>query len=366
MAAEDAEPLPPLYARWALELLDEPIPREARATCETCPMCAPPAQTPDFKRVFFDPAIKCCTYLPTLYNFLAGRVLADDDPAAAAGRQTVQKRIAAGLGVSPLGLMAWPTYSLAYGAAEGAFGRAHALKCPHLLQDSGRCGVWRHRESTCATWFCKHVRGRVAFDFWRDGLHRFLTAVEIDLARWCVLEVGVSEAVLRESADSDAWDGRAEPLDAAGLDHRIDEAAYQRLWGAWRERESDFYRRCAELVSPLSLAEVLAICGPEVRAQARLTRDAFAKLMRQEVPAALEVGAFRVVERLQGATRLVTYSEYDPVDAPDAILSVLPSFDGRPTDEVLSALAEERGIQMSPDLVRKLVDFDILTEPAKR
>jgi hypothetical protein len=181
-----------------------------------------------------------------------------------------------------------------------------------------------------------------------------------------MLEVGVSEEVLRESADSGAWEGQAEPLDAAGLDHRVDEAAYERLWGAWCRRESDFYQRCAELVSPLSLAEVLAICGPDARAQALLTRHAFAKLTRHDVPTALEVGAFRVVERLHGATRLVSYSEYDPIDAPDAIMSVLPAFDGRPTVEALAAIADERGIQLTPDLVRKLVDFGILTEPAKR
>jgi hypothetical protein len=43
-----------------------------------------------------------------------------------------------------------------------------------------------------------------------------------------------------------------------------------------------------------------------------------------------------------------------------ALLDVLPSFDGRPTEEVLSAIATERNIHNQQGLVRKLVDFKIL------
>ena len=73
------EPLPHLYARWTAELLAGPIPREERATCENCAMCAPPGEEDDPQSHVFDPATKCCTYVPDLPNFLVGRILSPDD-----------------------------------------------------------------------------------------------------------------------------------------------------------------------------------------------------------------------------------------------------------------------------------------------
>ena len=181
----DSEKLPPLYAKWVEELLGGAIPREERASCNNCAM--QPGPKPAYmasKQRFFDPVIKCCTYLPTLYNFLVGRILADTAPDAAQGRATVERRIADGVGVTPLGRMQTPAFGVLYKQSRMSFGKSQTLKCPHYISESGHCGVWRHRESTCATWFCKHVRGGVAYDFWRDdGLHGLLQAVEIDLAR---------------------------------------------------------------------------------------------------------------------------------------------------------------------------------------
>jgi hypothetical protein len=45
-------------------------------------------------------------------------------------------------------------------------------------------------------------------------------------------------------------------------------------------------------------------------------------------------------------------------------MELLPYFDGCPTEDVLAAIADERGIRLEPDLVRKLVDFMLLV-PAK-
>jgi hypothetical protein len=44
-------------------------------------------------------------------------------------------------------------------------------------------------------------------------------------------------------------------------------------------------------------------------------------------------------------------------------MELLPYFDGRPTEDVLAAIADERGIRLEPDLVRKLVDFMLLVPP---
>ncbi len=354
------EPLPPLYARWVSELLGGVIPREAQATCDACPMKGQPGEEPLDRLTFFDPVIKCCTYVPELYNFLVGRILADTDPQAQAGRATVEKRIADGVGVTPLGLMQSPVFSLLYQNSSDSFGRSRSLRCPHFLEDTGRCGVWRHRESTCATWFCKHVRGNVGYTFWRRGLHRLLQVVERDLSRWCVLELYGSDATLQNVVASAAWAGAADPVTGDSLDNRVSPKVYAEVWGEWRGREVEFYGRCADLVAPLCWSEVLAICGPEARACERVTRHAYERLTSEEVPQRLEVGAFQLVRVQRKVARVSSYSSYDPLDVPAAVMEVLPYFDDRPTDEALAAIEEERGLRLEPDLVRKLVDFGLL------
>ncbi|HET9234949.1 MAG TPA: hypothetical protein VFP10_12480, partial [Candidatus Eisenbacteria bacterium] len=70
--------LPPLYAAWMEKILPGKIPSENNATCDNCAMCAPEDQTPQSSGFFFDPHVKCCSYLPELYNFLVGGILADE------------------------------------------------------------------------------------------------------------------------------------------------------------------------------------------------------------------------------------------------------------------------------------------------
>jgi hypothetical protein len=41
-------------------------------------------------------------------------------------------------------------------------------------------------------------------------------------------------------------------------------------------------------------------------------------------------------------------------------MELLPYFDGRPTKDVLEAIAAERGIALDPALVRKMADFALL------
>jgi Fe-S-cluster containining protein len=184
-----SEPLPPLFAAWVAELLKGPIPKESRATCDDCAMCAHGEEQDGPQTDYFDPDVKCCSYVPVLHNFLVGRILLDDDPATVAGRSTVEKRIKEAVAVTPLGLGQAPVFSLLYENSNLAFGRSRNLRCPHYLEETGRCGIWRHRESTCATFFCRHVRGSVGYAFWQKSLHQLLMAVESDLARWSVLEL---------------------------------------------------------------------------------------------------------------------------------------------------------------------------------
>jgi hypothetical protein len=360
-----SEPLPPLYAGWLAELLSGPVPRQARASCDDCAMCAGAQESPDPRTNYFSPSIKCCTYVPNLHNFLAGRILSDDDPAALPGRITVEKRIKEGMAVTPLGLGRSPVFSTLYDNSANAFGRSRGshLRCPHYLEDGGRCGIWRNRESTCATWFCKHVRGKVGWTFWRESLHQLLSVVERDLARWCVLEHQFGDDALRYLAQTGAWTREPELITAEAMDNRAEEQSHARIWGEWRGREIDFFLRCADLVTRLSWNDVLAVSGPEAQAYARLTRQAYGRLTSDDIPPRLGAGEMQVVHIGPETTRLTTYSDFDPVDLPNVVVALLQFFEGRPTEEALDMIAGKTGIRLDRSLVRKLVDFGVLVPP---
>jgi hypothetical protein len=341
-------------------VLDGGIPVETKATCDSCAMLPPKDASVPRGDLYYSPVTKCCTFLPELANYLVGRILADDDPELAVGRATVERRIDAGVDVSPLGLGRSAKYSLLYNQGRRGFGQAKSMECPHHLPD-GRCGVWRHRESTCATWFCKFDRGAVGQRFW-DRLHDMLAGIEKKLSLWCLLEVGLDAPLLERlfSARRVAFASGASGLDAADLDGERDPAAYRAFWGDWVGRERELYRRCAELVDRLTWDDVLNIGGIELRLLATVTQSAHRELRSIEVPSRLRPRELRVVLGSSERVQLVTYNEADPLSAPRALIDVLHHFDGRLTDEVVAEIAAEHDLRLQPGLVRKLVDFDVL------
>ena len=130
--------LPTVQERWARHLLVAPPPAEQQATCDSCVMCSRgEPDRPEQGLVWFDDLTKCCTYLPSVWNFLAGGVLADASPQGADGRRSVRARMAAGGAVTPLGLGRSPRYTMLYLAGRDGFGRTQSMRCPHHL-DEGR------------------------------------------------------------------------------------------------------------------------------------------------------------------------------------------------------------------------------------
>jgi hypothetical protein len=340
-------------------LLGESIPPETRATCEDCAMCAPEG-TAEPNTLYFNPRVKCCTYQPRLPNYLVGRVLEDRDFAFSAGRATLERRIENGVGVTPLGLEMSAAYGLFYQHGSAGFGRAESMRCPHYLEEEGgRCGIWRHRNSICATWFCKYERGAVGLAFW-ERLRDLLMAVERDLAAWCVIESDLDQDALGVLFSIRRKPDERELMSAADLDGRPDLKLARKLWGNWLGRERDFYRECAGRVESLTWKDVLRIGGPVVAARARVARQAFEALLREEPPERLTAGPFQIVSTGHEGVRVVSYTGHDPLDLTPGVLEVLPYFDGRRTSEALGAIQRDLGIRVEKDLVRKLADFEIL------
>jgi hypothetical protein len=354
--------LPPLYAPWIADLLGGPLPAEPEATCEDCAMCGT-ARAPS--ELVFDPETKCCTYVPALPNFLVGRILGDGDPALAAGRASVERRIDARLGVTPLGLEQPPVHALLYKLGAAAFGRSRTLRCPHYLPEAGgACGIWRHRNGVCSTWFCKYGRGATGQRFWQ-ALDQLLATVERELSRWCLVRLDLDPALLGRLLPRGTDRGMAGPegLDAAAIDGRAEDAVYRAYWGAWHGRERDLYRESARLVAGLRWTDVVRLGGASVEAHARIVTAGYAGVLSETIPRHLVAGQLVTVATGRHHVRVSTYNSYDPLDLPRLLVDALAYFDGRPTAEALRRVRDELRVNLQPALVRRLVDFGVLISP---
>lgn len=348
-SAATTSSLPPLYTPWIEEVLGGSLPEERHATCSACAMCKPTnALAATASLAEFESDTKCCTYVPTLPNFLVGMALDNNDPAEYEGRASVERRIAEGLGVTPLGLQPSAQYVLVYKHASGKlFGRTSGLRCPHYLPEGGgQCGIWRYRNAVCATWFCKFERGWVGKHFW-DALLYLLTIVERQLGLWAAAELGEPHSTLGAAllpyyatvlkTEPDPWSER------------------------WSGRVTDFYRESARLVRPLSWTDVRGIGGPEVALLAGKLRAAFGTVQSREVPAYLRLGPVTQTHRLDGTCALTSYSSNDMLVLPTSLANVLSHFDGRrSTDAVCAELAEHAEILVDTGTLLRLVDFGVL------
>jgi len=353
--------LPPLYAGFMADLLTGPIPLESVATCSDCVMCVKPDGELPTSTYFFDRSVKCCVYMPELPNFLVGRILADPD---ATGHAGVRARIAAKVAVTPFGLGRPPSYDLVFRNSADTLGRSRSLRCPHYVDGGdddggGLCGIWKHRDAMCTTWFCRHVRGPVGAEFWRT-VRELLALVEGTLARRCALDLGVAPELLANFVAREGLGLPARVATAAAIDGRVEEAHYKGTWQTWEGREEEFYRACAERVAALRWADVTAIGGPEITILARVARNAHDRLLAETVPGRLKLGSFQIVHHRAGGVRVVTYSVLDAIDLPGTLLPHLPLFDGRPTEEILRELAERHDVGIDAGYLRQLCDWGVL------
>ena len=94
MSASLRSHLPEVYRSRLPAFFDRPPIVETRATCSDCAMCdkAGPAEAvAPVGGGFFRPEVKCCSYHPTLPNFLAGAALQDASSGGAEGRRGTGK-----------------------------------------------------------------------------------------------------------------------------------------------------------------------------------------------------------------------------------------------------------------------------------
>lgn len=338
MASSSNSDLPPLQAGWVSAFLPAEIPRETKAACGDCVMCPGKGAEPEDA---FAPETKCCTFVPVIPNFLAGRALAD--PELGEGRRSLEARIAAGTDVSPLGLGITDDEQERYRTlkAAGLFGKPGAgLRCPHYVdRDGGLCGIWKHRAAVCATWFCRHERGQAGREFWMSA-RRLLAKVEDSLSVWCVSRAGLEPAALAALFPEDR------PPDL------------ERAWGPWRGREAEFFIECAKRVDALPWDEVRRIGGASVEVLIQLVAENFRKLLDTALPAKITMGEYRMsmgTDRM----RLRGYMPSDWIDLPTGWLDFLLKLDVEDPRSTIERLSKS-GAPDAEAVLRRLLDLGIL------
>ncbi len=350
MVPADDSSFPELDRRWLAEAIAHPLPVEERATCDACVMLA--ADPPSELDVQFSPDTKCCTIVPFLESFRIGAILDSELP----GRDIIEARIDARGGVTPLGIGPSREQQAIDDRMRqaGRFGQDHHARCPYYLPDGGLCGVWHHRNSSCATYHCRFVRGRFGAGVWR-ALQNMLGAAERTLSRWCLLELDFDHDALAElfPPKSGAVPGtpRADPH-ADGV--------YARVWGSWLGRERELYRRAAALVAPLSWSDVLRIAGPDVALLARAANVALRLWQDDSLPDPLRARPHRAASAGLMSLRVRGYSSLDPADFPMQVVAALPLFDGRPTADARKAAEATFGTSLDDDTLRQLYELGVL------
>jgi hypothetical protein len=267
---------------------------EPRADCARCPMVAAPERPWSF-----DPATRCCTFHPSIANFLVGRLLACGGRAA----ELVRARLD-----DPDGLSAWgirPPAAARAALGEDGFGRDRGRRCPFYTAGELTCGIWAGRPATCRTWFCRHDDGLRGGQRW-SAVDRLLSQIESRVAR----------------------------LVANGRDPGAD-------WAA-------FYADCADRADRLTAAEL----APIAAAVAPLAGEV-ARLVDAPAPPParhLRPAVSRVVE-LGDRLALFGYSPFDPVVTTRAAYRLLAALDGD-TDRETALARSGASAELLDELVR--------------
>jgi len=191
-------------------------------------------------------------------------------------------------------------------------------------------------------------------------LKELLTAVEKELSLWCLGQLSFdasSIAKIRAYVDLPHEQRLADELIEGSQSERRRE-----LWGQWTGQEMTFYTECADLVATLSWSDVLEICGPRVRPLSDLVRQQRTDLEDRTVPPHLSMGLFQILDTQEDLYYLGTYSEFDAITVPQAVIPLLKAFDGRATDDVVSGLQPEQRALLDTATLGRLVDHGILQE----
>ena len=312
--------LPPLYHSWVDGFLPGPIPEETRSTCSDCAMCG------EGSPIQFELKTKCCTYIPTIPNFLAGKILEQKIP--------VFEAYFGHANVRPQGVAPHEEFTKQYHPASPLFGKNLNWRCPYYLHEQGGlCGIWMHRNARCATWFCKHVRGEISREFW-SSIETLFTSVEKSLAAWCIHKLGAGVPEFREMFPYPIMEVSF-PIWMKQQSYYQSNPKTEWIWGDWLNRELEFFVECGKLVSTLSWKDVETICGARIHPLKDNVLNTYAQLQQINLPEKVRIGSFQQSDLDEQSVLIWNENPYDSIAIPRATLRMLHRMSGQPVKDVV-------------------------------
>jgi hypothetical protein len=347
--------LPAAHRHLLPELYDRAAVPETRATCSDCAMC--PKGGAASGGIFFKPDLKCCTYHPTLPNFLVGAILSDASAEITEGKRRIRERIARRIGVTPQWIAPPRKQRVLLEAARGSsFGRSKALLCPYF-DERGLCTIWRHRESVCSTFFCKHDTGAVGDAFWMANKN-FLGHVEARLARHA------AQSVCSDVTEPNVPRLRLTIEDLEDQPPNADD--YAGYWGEWAGREEDFYLACHAHVSAMTAAALERVLAEEERGAElleELTKRSDA-LRASAIAERLIPNPNMRVTKMEAGVALTTYSIFDAMCVSPDLFEVVNQFNPKESvAETRSRLEKDHDLKIPDALLLSLQQHEILVPP---
>jgi len=351
--------LPPIYEPLLSDFFDREAIVETRATCDDCEMCNKGQHPEGVEATYFRPDVKCCSFHPSLPNFLAGSILSDERAEAAEGKKRMRALIAARIGVTPHWLSPSAKYHMLYEAARRAsFGRTDNLICPYFDED-GRCSVWRHRESICTTYYCKFTRGVHSGKFW-NALKGYLSFTEGCLARWSSREV-----------DKEVTEIQVNPhqLTLEELeDLPPNEEMYKRHWKSWVGREAEFYMACAAKIRGMDRAafEKVVDAAPRGKDLTTTLKTMYANAIAPRLPDKLKLHPklkTLLLVNNKGMAITTPYNPYDIFSVEGRVYETLQELTHDTTFAETRAQLEKDGTPLDDELVKVLASHEVLIAP---
>jgi len=208
------------------------FPDECASSCSQCP---------EVKDSGFRPDYRCCTFQPRISNYMLGFAWAD---AGSPGAKILDQMLADDF-LLPEGLIASPKrWSLFLeDQANDKFGKSDQVLCHFLDKDSGLCQIYQYRNAPCSTFFCRHDQKEKGEVFW-DQLMIYINQIEHGLSQWAMTQLGIEPKVYFSQFDDYAKQMELFLPGEIGWPKDV----LDRVWGDWRGREKEFYRKAAELI----------------------------------------------------------------------------------------------------------------------
>jgi hypothetical protein len=325
-----------LYSSWLADFLPGSLPDETRSTCDNCAMCA------DGSHITFDQKVKCCSCIPVIPNFLAGRILSE--------HISVFQSYFPKADVRPQGVYPHNDFLVDYNERSPLFGNRIEWQCPYYLEkEGGKCGIWQNRNSGCATWFCKYLRGHISREFWiaTDAL---LTTVEKSLSNWCVHELEAGSVDFRNAFPFETQ----EVTFGLGLKQQefFFHSPAEIVWGKWLKREKDFFFECDNKVRNLSWNDVRTICDSGIEALLEKALEAYETIRSDFFPEVIKISSYQQMEKNDTEVLVWIDTPYDPVSITKVDFRLLHRMNGLKMSEARKHFPRE--------MLQKLFDGGIL------